>query len=385
MSIYHKALSSFQQLALDTLLGRETDGIPVWIVHIMEWDMIERIAGVPPGTYPDKPHETYLAMARAAGVCQIDQYIPENPLKMGPRGYESDSDMKHKASMGAPCIELDGMRIAEPEDVLAHLEQVEWPRMQQQVDDFDEDATVNKIIDSWHGQQNLFDPDILKTGYGIVGFPGFRYTRYGYVNYFTAYALYPEVMEEDFRRQGDLALRRNRAAARAYREGRLPPLHRLDSDMADSRGMLVDIKSLDKLWLPHFARSLAPMLKTDVKMIWHSDGNLMDMYPRLLDVGIRGFQGFQYEDGMDYEKICKMKARDGDDLYIIAGVSVTRTLPLGTPSDVKREIDFLVEKGPRRGLCLGCSSSVAPGVPWENLKTMIEGFRHYREHGRKGL
>jgi len=72
-------------------------------------------------------------------------------------------------------------------------------------------------------------------------------------------------------------------------------------------------------------------------MIWHCDGNLMDMVPRLLEVGIRGFQGFQYEDGMDYEKICRMKDREGRDLIIIAGVSVTRTLPHGTPADVKRE------------------------------------------------
>jgi hypothetical protein len=74
--------------------------------------------------------------------------------------------------------------------------------------------------------------------------------------------------------------------------------------MADSRGTLVDPKSLDKLWFPHFARCLEPMLETDVRMIWHCDGNLMEVVPRLLEIGVRGFQGFQYEDGMDYEKIC---------------------------------------------------------------------------------
>lgn len=31
---------------------------------------------------------------------------------------------------------------------------------------------------------------------------------------------------------------------------------------------------------------------------------------------------------------------------------------------------------------LGCSSSVAPGVPIENIRTLIEGFRYYRENGR---
>jgi hypothetical protein len=124
------------------------------------------------------------------------------------------------------------------------------------------------------------------------------------------------------------------------------------------------------------------MLKTDVRMIWHCDGNLMEMVPRLLDCGLKGFQGFQYEDGMDYEKICRMKSRDGDGLIIIAGASVTRTLPMGTPFDVKKELAWLVEKGPKKGLFLGGSSSITPGVPWENIKTLWEGFKYYQTHGR---
>jgi len=39
---------------------------------------------------------------------------------------------------------------------------------------------------------------------------------------------------------------------------------------------------------------------------------------------------------------------------------------------------FLVEHGPRRGLFLAGSSSITPGVPWENLEALVEGFHHYR-------
>jgi hypothetical protein len=47
-------------------------------------------------------------------------------------------------------------------------------------------------------------------------------------------------------------------------------------------------------------------------------------------------------------------------------------------------MNFLVENGPKTGLFLTASSSVAPGVPWENIQTMIDGFLYYREHGRNG-
>ena len=152
--------------------------------------------------------------------------------------------------------------------------------------------------------------------------------------------------------------------------------------MADSRGTLVDVRSLDTLWFPHFSRAIQPLLDADIRLIWHCDGNLQEMVPRLLECGLGGFQGFQYEDGMDYEKICQMKTREGDDLFIIGGVSVTTTLPHGTPADVKQQIDWLVEKGPRTGLTLGCSSSIVPGVPLRKMEILIEGFAYYREHGR---
>jgi len=275
------------------------------------------------------------------------------------------------------------MVIGSPEAVVEHMERFVFPKLKEAAAGFDEDARVKQIIENESAVQERIGPTMLKSGYGPISFPYFAYGSYGYVNYFSAYALYPEVLEKHFSLQADLCLLNNRAAARAFVEGNLPPLNRLDHDMADSRGTLVHIESLDRIWFPHFARCLEPMLKTDVKMIWHCDGNLMEMVPRLLDVGIRGFQGFQYEDGMDYEKICRMRTRDGDDLIIIAGVSVTRTLPMGAPDDVKREMRWLVENGPKTGLLLGGSSSITPGVPWGNMEMLVEGFRYYREHGRQ--
>jgi hypothetical protein len=367
------------QLALDTVLQKPTVGIPAWIVHTMQHSHIERLAGVAPGEYRKDPERVYLACERAAGVCLIDQFIPDNPLTMGDTGFEGKA---RTATTGAEEIVAEGMVINSPEDVVEHMERIAFPAIRRDITHFDEDARVAQILRAEQAVQQKFGPGFLKTGYGFIHFPGFNYGKYGYANYFMAYALYPDVIERSFSLSADLCLLNNRAAARAYRDGNLPPLYRLDHDMADSRGTLVDICSLDRIWFPHFERCLQPILKTDVQLIWHCDGNLMQMVPRLLDVGIRGFQGFQYEDGMDYERICRMKTRDGDSLFVIAGVSVTRTLPRGTPDDVKKEMKWLVDNGPRTGLMLGCSSSIAPGVPWENMAALVEGLHYYRERGR---
>lgn len=367
------------ELALRTIHREKTAGIPSWMLHVMEHAHIDRLAGVPEGTYVREPEPTYLRMQRSLGTCLLDQYIWDNPLTMGAHGYEGGP---RGVTTGGGAVVLDGIAIDSPEAVVTHLERFVFPALRVAIDDFDEHARTTEIIKSEALIQDRLGPTMLKSGYGFVWFPALAYGTYGYEPYFMACALYPDVMERHFSLQAEMALRNNRAAARAYSEAHLPPFYRLDHDMADSRGTLVRISWLDRYWFPHFSRSIEPLVEAGVQLIWHCDGNLMDMVPRLLEAGVEGFQGFQYEDGMDYPAICRMTTRSGRTPLIIGGVSVTRTLPLGSPGDVKRELDWLVTHGPETGLFLGASSSITPGVPWENLKTLAEGLAYYREHGR---
>ncbi|MCM8769414.1 MAG: hypothetical protein NC911_07090 [Candidatus Omnitrophica bacterium] len=375
------SLSESQQLVLDTIARKPVTGIPSWLIHVMDIQILEEVAGVTPGTYQHNPQATYILFQKRVGTNFLDQFIPDNPLTMTSQGYESQN--QRGPTTGQEKIELDGMVIDSPEAVVEHLEKIVFPKMRKNIEAFDSFRHCQKIIEQERRIQSLLAPEILKTGYGFINFPCFRYGSYGYQNYFMAYALYPEIIERDFKLQADLAELNNQAAVRAILEGNLPRLFRLDHDMADSRGTLVDIRSLEKIWFPHFQRAISPVAKiSGMNLIWHCDGNLMKMIPGLIACGVKGFQGFQYEFGMDYEKICRMKTRDGDSLLIIAGVSVTRTLPYGTPDQVKQEMEYLVEKGPPVGLCLGASSSITPGTRKENVLTLIEGLDYYRKHGR---
>ena len=372
------------QLAWDTIAMKPTRGIATGGFQTMQWSQLEELSGNPPGSYQKEPVRVYREFMLKSGACYIDQWIPDNPLTMEDQGYTDAT--QRSATGGAEKIICDGMPIDSPEAVVSHMEQHLFPFWQhrQQELEKDGDALVRKLIANEVGVQRGFGTNMLKGPY-FFDFPMFQYYQYGYQNYFMAYGLYPEVIERSFKIAADYSAVYNRLCARAIIEGGLPRLIRLDHDMADSRGMLVNVRSLDKLWFPHFVRAIQPFLDAGIRLIWHCDGNLMDMVPRLLEVGLSGFQGFQYEDGMDYERICKMKDRNGNSLFIVGGVSVTRTLPLGKPADVTRELRWLVENGPPVGLMLACSSSIAPGVPTENLRTLIEGFRYYREHGRAGL
>jgi hypothetical protein len=377
-------LGSNARLAADALEMKPTHGIATWLLHVMDMTFQEQFTGHPPGSYRENPDGVYLDFQRAIGACMIDQYIAQNPLTMADYGYESGTE--RGASTGVEAVVLDGITIDSPEAVAEHLERFVLPALEKDLAETnpDDSAAVARLIQGEQDTQTLFGPSMLKVPYsgGFQDFPHLRYTTYGYVNYFTAFLMYPELMERDFSLQADLAVKNNALAARAIVGGSLPGVIRLDHDMADSSGTLVDVRMLDTLWFPHFTRAIQPFLHAGITLLWHCDGNLMAMVPRLIEAGIGGFQGFQYEDGMDYERICRMTTRDGGPLMIWAGVSVTTTLPFGTPADVRTQLDWLVQHGPPVGLFLGGSSSITPGVPHENLQTLIEGLAHYREKGR---
>lgn len=372
------------RLARDTIAMHATRGIPTGMLNVMDWGLLEEVSGHAPGAYQENPEEVYRDFQLACGVCLIDQWIPRNPLTMTAQGY--DAGTERKATTGAAEVVLDGMAIDSPEAVAQHLETFVFPELEKsrQATDPADTASIGNLIQREVEVQRSFGMEMLKVPYDGFqhNFPTLGYSRYGYANSLMAYALFPELMEKWFDLQADLAIRCNRQCARAIIDGKLPALVRLDHDMADSRSTLVDIASLDRIWFPHFARAIQPLLDAGIRVIWHCDGNLMQMVPRLLECGLSGFQGFQYEDGMDYEAICKMRDRNGQPLTIWAGVSVTTTLPHGTTVDVRKELQWLVDNGPDVGLALGASSSVAPSTHRENVKSLIEGLTYYRKNGR---
>jgi hypothetical protein len=373
-----KAYTPSAQLALDALDRKETKGIPTGLVHIMEHSVIEHIAGAETGEYVQDPYGVYCRMLENIGVNMVDQFLATNPLTMGNKGYERALNTPTTGGV----VDLDGFIVSSPEDCIDYIERIDIPCIEKKIGGFQEQSRIQEVINQESQVQRMLGPDILKAGYGKLMFPGLEYSRYGYENYFIAYALYPEVIDRLFKLQADYAVKNNRAVVKAFKKAGLPLYHRLDYDMADSSGLLVSMASLNRSWVEHFARSIEPAVDADFTLLWHCDGNLMELLPYLIESGVNGFQGFQYEDGMDYINICKLKAKNGKSMVIQAGVSVTRELPMGTAKDVENQLRFLVENGPRTGLLLSMSSSCAPGTPLDNIKTAVEGFEYYRSHGR---
>ena len=206
------------QLAMDTIALKETRGIPTFMVHVMDMELLEEFSGHAKGDFRRDCRKVYLEFQNRCGACMIDQYIPDNPLSMEQEGFATGA--ARSATTGIGRIVRDGMAIDSPEAVVEHMERFALPSLRQKTQALASgvEAKAKEILQGEVDVQGHFGRNILKAPY-VFSIPYMDYYEYGYENYFAAYALFPEVLERMFSLQADYATVFNTAVARAVSAG----------------------------------------------------------------------------------------------------------------------------------------------------------------------
>ena len=158
--------------------------------------------------------------------------------------------------------------------------------------------------------------------------------EYGYENAMLLIALYPDLARKFIDYGVGVGRRIAILRARAIREGLLPRAVFTGEDLCDQRGPMVSPDFLRREYFPKLEYVLEPLVEAGAQLVWHCDGNYQALVDDVLACGIGGLQGFQRECGMDLEWIVDKRTRNGDPLLIFGPMSVTKTLPHGTPDDV---------------------------------------------------
>jgi len=92
------------------------------------------------------------------------------------------------------------------------------------------------------------------------------------------------------------------------------------------------------------------------------------LFDDLVSIGLGVFNPFQPE-VMDVEKLMKQYAGK---LAFWGGVSTQRTMPYGTPDQVREEVRRMIGWGSNGGYILSPAHAVEGDVPLENLLALIE-------------
>jgi uroporphyrinogen decarboxylase len=118
----------------------------------------------------------------------------------------------------------------------------------------------------------------------------------------------------------------------------------------------------------------AKEIKPDIQIWYHSDGNIVDVIPELIEIGLDILNPVQPE-CMDP---AWLKAEYGDRLAFWGCVGTQTTFPFGTPDDVRQAVKGLIETvGKGGGLYLAPTHVLEPDVPWENIAAYFEAVHDY--------
>jgi uroporphyrinogen decarboxylase len=124
---------------------------------------------------------------------------------------------------------------------------------------------------------------------------------------------------------------------------------------------------------PRVARMYARVRQTRKRVSIHCCGDIKEILPDLVQIGLEIFNPFQPET-MD---VFETKRRYYGRLSFYGGISLQHLLPHGTPDEVRRETRKLLSVlGDGGGYIASPSHAVTADVPAENLVALLEVFQN---------
>ena len=150
----------------------------------------------------------------------------------------------------------------------------------------------------------------------------------------------------------------------------------LTDDFGTHESLLLSVRMFRSLIMPHYKRALDWIHQnTQMKVLLHSNGAVFPLIPSLIEMGVDILHPVQITaKGMDP---ARLKETYGSQIVFWGGgVDCQKTLPLGTPEEVAREVEANVKiLGAGGGYVCGAVHNIQPEVPVENVLALFDAAR----------
>ena len=144
-------------------------------------------------------------------------------------------------------------------------------------------------------------------------------------------------------------------------------------DVGSQRGMMFSPRTWRRFLKPRMAEFISTLkgMNPQVKVAYHSDGNIESIIPELIEVGLDVLNPVQPA-CMDP---AKLKRQYGDKLCFWGTIDEQHTLPFGTPDQVRVQVlERLETVGYDGGLILAPTHHVQLDTPLENFWAMVHAI-----------
>ena len=136
-------------------------------------------------------------------------------------------------------------------------------------------------------------------------------------------------------------------------------------DVANQKTMMFSVDS----WR-HFMKSRwQKEIKPDIRVWYHSDGNIMEIIPDLIEAGVDILNPVQPE----CLNVAEVKQRFGDRLVLDGTIGTQSVMPFGSPDDVRQTVREMKRTvGYDGALILSPTHILEPEVPIDNILAFLE-------------
>ncbi len=143
-------------------------------------------------------------------------------------------------------------------------------------------------------------------------------------------------------------------------------------DYGAQNNMLFSPKMWRQMIKPRLARMFAPFREAGLPVMMHSDGQIADILPDLVEIGLTAYNPVQPE-VVDHGWL---RRTFGQRLAYYGGISTQTVLPQGSPRDVSRAVsDCVATLAPENtGLLIAPSHRLMSDIPLENIDALLQSF-----------
>jgi uroporphyrinogen decarboxylase len=143
-------------------------------------------------------------------------------------------------------------------------------------------------------------------------------------------------------------------------------------DVAFHDRPIVDLGRYRRLFKPR-QRQMVDLIKarTEARVLYHCCGAVRSLVGEFIDIGVDALNPVQVSSaGMD---TAALKAEFGGHICFWGGIDTQRVLPMGTPADVRAEVQRrIADLAPGGGYVLAAVHNIQEDVPPENILAMVD-------------
>jgi uroporphyrinogen decarboxylase len=134
----------------------------------------------------------------------------------------------------------------------------------------------------------------------------------------------------------------------------------------------------ERFFAPGFREYIRIIQSFRARAMHHTCGSVAALVPAMVQCGLQVLQSLQPE--AMASDLPELKKQYTKTLAFHGGISIQRTLPLGTAEDIRREVhDRVAVLAPSGGYILCTAHNVQADCPLENVEALLQA---YREEGR---